>query len=92
MTDSEKTTLELARQINELKGEVAKLRASVGTLKACVVALLTREHPEEVLGQLEQWEQMFLQADPTELTRTKVLDMIEAFQALQKRGSSGPDS
>jgi CheY-like chemotaxis protein len=84
--------LEISRQLLELKGEVAKLTASVNVLKVCTAVGVLPGHPEEVLKLLAQWEDLILKDDQTELVRKKVLDVIEALQQLRKRGASGPDS
>ena len=90
--DEEKAILDLTKRLLQVQSDIAHLQASVNVLKACVAILLVPDQTEEALVHLGGLEELILNADPTESAREKAVDVIEALQALRKRGASGADS
>jgi hypothetical protein len=92
MIDQEKASLDLTKRLLHIQSDIRHLHASVSVLKACVTILLMPDQTEEALEHLRELEEMILDADPTGPARKKAFAVIEALQALKKRGASGSDS
>ena len=92
MIDQEEASLGLTKRLLHIQSDIGHLQASVSVLKACVAILLMPDQTEEALEHLRELEEMVLDADPTEPARKKAVDVVNALQALKKRGASSSDS
>jgi hypothetical protein len=91
MTDDQ--YLELARQLLELKGQIAEIRVSVLSLKVFFLFQTMPDQIQDGLQMLRQLEEAALKSDPALPSRQQAADMIDAIQKLKKRGASAlPDS
>ena len=92
MTDEKDRDIALARQILELKNQVAELRISVSTLKVFVLFQIMPDQLQDGLRVLRELEAEALKSDPALPSRKRVADVIDALEKLKKRGASLPDS
>jgi len=82
----------LRRVLLDQQADLARLRASVRVLRACVASLLEPDSPERAEEQFEILERQFLDADPIEKGRRENAEILEALKLLRKRGARGEDS
>ena len=78
---------QIGEMIHSLDKDIADMKASIAALTGVLAAQLSPDDPAAGLAQIQKFEQVARQADPSAEKRQSLGDVIEAVKLIRKHGS-----